>query len=527
MQLSNTMTYRVSHVDRQNFGWFGDDVTRATLLRIRIVTGEIRGIADLDVEFRYPITAIAGVNGSGKTTILALAACAFHGSRDGYMPRGRSQTYYTFSDFFVQTADEVPVEGVSIVFQIRYNRWRRRESAPDAVGDRWQERRKKRGGRWNHYDLRVRRPVVYMGINRLVPHAEKSTSKSYRTLFSRAAAAGWEDELCTRVGRILGRRYRDFEFRKHSRYRLAVVRFGRRTYSGFNMGAGEDGLFELVSTCLDCPPGSLLIIDELELGLHEDAQARLVAELKELCNERKLQIICTTHSGRVLEALPPEGRIFVEREGNAIRTTVGISAKLATGRLAGRPEVELVVLVEDSVSKALLEAPLDADTRSRVRVVAAGSKVAVLRHLATHYCEGHYDSACAILDGDAADGRDDLERQFCGLLEARETDEARIWFRERVAFLPGGVPPEDWMFAQRGPELSQRLQAEFNMRADEVDGSLEAAVAAEAHDRLFELAHHLFVEDLDLVLYQMSKGALECCPEEARRMLGFLRGCLP
>ena len=289
------------------------------------------------------------------------------------------------------------------------------------------------------------------------------------------------------------------------------------------MGAGEDGLFELVSTCLDCPPGSLLLIDELELGLHEDAQARLVDELKHLCYEKKLQVICTTHSGRVIEALPPEGRLFVERIGKSIRTTEGVSAKLATGRLTGRPLAELNVLVEDDVSKALVEASLDSEMRRRVDVIPAGSKAAVLRHLATHYCEGYEDSTCALLDGDARKEKPDMERQFRGLLEARYSELARGWFRDHVAFLPGDVPPEEWMFSQQSPHLLERLQREFGVHVEQVSQFLEAVAVAQHHDQLFELARLLVVEDRVLVLYQMSKGALESCPEEATRLLAFLR----
>jgi ABC-type phosphate/phosphonate transport system ATPase subunit len=63
------MTYEYSELDKKNLGWFTNDFTRATLTGIRI-HGSLRGLKDLLVEFSYPITAIAGRNGSGKTTIL-------------------------------------------------------------------------------------------------------------------------------------------------------------------------------------------------------------------------------------------------------------------------------------------------------------------------------------------------------------------------------------------------------------------------------------------------------------------------
>ena len=121
------------------------------------------------------------------------------------------------------------------------------------------------------------------------------------------------------VGRILNVPYQAFENRQHANYRLPVVTEGKFTYSGFNMGAGEDALFGMMSIIRECPDGALVLIDEIELGLHEEAQISLIDELKAICERRHIQIICTTHSITVLERLPPEARIFIERVGKETR----------------------------------------------------------------------------------------------------------------------------------------------------------------------------------------------------------------
>lgn len=97
--------------------------------------GQIRGLRKGTVDFRYPITAIAGRNGSCKTTILALAACAFHNSPSGFKLSGRKQTYYTFSDFFVQTKEEAALGDIRIEYEILYHNWKGREP-----GASWQRR---------------------------------------------------------------------------------------------------------------------------------------------------------------------------------------------------------------------------------------------------------------------------------------------------------------------------------------------------------------------------------------------------
>ena len=74
------MSYNYSNLDKDNLKWFPNDNSCATLRTIKLAIGQIRGLRKLTVDFRYPITAIAGRNGSYKTTVLALAACAFHNS---------------------------------------------------------------------------------------------------------------------------------------------------------------------------------------------------------------------------------------------------------------------------------------------------------------------------------------------------------------------------------------------------------------------------------------------------------------
>ena len=130
-----------------------------------------------------------------------------------------------------------------------------------------------------------------MGIDRVVPHSEKSVAKSYRKRFRVVAAQGWEDKVKETVGRILSKNYDKLTFLKTSYLRLPVVECSANKYSGFNMGAGENTLFEIFANIYSSPEGSLFIFDEIELGLYEEAQIELVEVLKEICLKRKIQII--------------------------------------------------------------------------------------------------------------------------------------------------------------------------------------------------------------------------------------------
>ena len=97
------MRYLYSQIDKSNLEWFTKDASKATLMRLEIADGEIRGLSDLKIQFRYPITAVSGKNGTGKSTILACVACGFHNKSTGFRPLNRRLSYYTFSDFFIQS----------------------------------------------------------------------------------------------------------------------------------------------------------------------------------------------------------------------------------------------------------------------------------------------------------------------------------------------------------------------------------------------------------------------------------------
>jgi predicted ATPase len=452
------------YLDNKNIDWLKAVTSRQTLKAIEIRRGEIRGLKGLKIDFKYPITAIAGRNGSGKTTVLALAACAYHNSTDGYSLAGRRRSYYTFSDFFIQSADELPPGGMSISYQILHNRWKPSPTLPKGEGAGWQSRVKKYVGRWNNYSSRIDRTVVFLGIDRVVPHSEKSVLKNHRWSFQKVSAKGWESDVQEIVARILNRDYKGFEYRQHSKYRLPIVTYRGRTYSGFNMGAGENTLFGILSIIIDCPEGALILIDEIELGLHEEAQARLINELKQLCLKRQIQIICTTHSPTILDCLPPEGRIFLERIGNSTEVIPGISSRFAMGKLTGKPHVELDILVEDITAKLIIETALSNDLRQRINVMPVGSSTAVMRHFAARYKEQRPPDICVILDGDKSSMRDEELKHFTSALESwPDKDGARAWAEIRLDFLPGTKWPEAWIFEQGCKEAYESLAQEFGL----------------------------------------------------------------
>jgi len=486
------MKYRESSKDKKLRAWFASDMNHALLRRVSLTTGSFRGLNALNLVFEYPITAIAGKNGAGKSTILALACCAFHSSPPSYKLPRRKNSYYTFSDFFVQHGAEVPPQGLAIQYTIAYNNWKIAPSVPTGVGLGNQVRKKTKGGKWNDYDGRVNRCVVFLGIERIVPHSERSQSRSYSRAFKDVPKKGWEDRVRNAVGYILGKSYDDFRYLEYSKYSLPIVKCGATTYSGFNMGAGENALFEIFSTIYAAGPGALLVLDEAELGLHAEAQHRFVERLKDICIEMYTQVICTTHSREIFDCLPNDARFFVEAVNGKTRITPGISSDFAFAKLSAIPGLEADILVEDEIAKAILQATLSASLRARITFTVIGSATALARQLSAIYVRGEARPVLAIFDGDQlSKAKDNLG--LAKKLAEKAKPEFDDWYIARSAYLPGDTWPELWLLT-KAQDCLDPLSTILGSTVDELVDVIEYGMQAGKHNEFHEMAKHLGLE---------------------------------
>ena len=520
------MTYKYSNDDKANFKWFQNDHTRQSLRSIELTEGSLRGLYPFRADFQFPITAIAGSNGSGKSTLLALAACAYHNHKAGYKSAGRKFPYHTFSDFFVQSNDELPPQGIVIKYGLSHNSWK--SSDP---GVHYQSRKKKVGGKWNDYDKRINRNVAYFGVTRVVPHFERSAHKSNRSRFK---SIGLNDDVSKKIaliaGRIIGKKYDNFESQEHLKYSLPRVSSNGFEYTGFNMGAGESAVFEILTTLFTIGTGALLIIDEIELGLHERAQYRFIEELKQVCLNNKCQIICSTHSFAILSSLPPEARIFIEASKKTTTLITGISPEFACGKMGGKDAHELDIFVEDLVAKKMLEEWLPSSLRKRIKISSIGSHAAVIKVLATRYLEKRNNCFC-ILDGDQRSRSSSALKSMIGHTEASgdaEKGKAESWATERITYLPGNMPPEKWLIAvlEEKAKLNEggivgTLMSTWGIDSkQQFDDSLNAALQADAHSEFFTLAEEIY-SDKDTVLTDIIRAIKLLAPEDVEEILEF------
>lgn len=102
------------------------------------------------------------------------------------------------------------------------------------------------------------------------------------------------------------------------------------------------------------PDNSLMLIEEIENGLHPIAVRRLVEYFIDVASRKKLQVIFTTHSDFALAPLPPEA-IWASIDGKVQQGKLSIELLRV---VSGRIDKRLAIFVEDEFAKTWVEVVL-------------------------------------------------------------------------------------------------------------------------------------------------------------------------
>lgn len=246
---------------------------------VNIHVDNLKGIKNLDIKFDKNLTAIMGVNGVGKSTIIHALACI-------YRPY-KSEEDYKFSFFFTPNPDSSWKNSkFSIMYwdensQKEYTREYRKNT------DRWTPR----------YTDRPQRDTYFIGIETCVPEIEKERQTSYIDYKTSLASERNSDKIIKSAAYILNKDYDQLNYHKTKKKELLGVHTkGNMKYSSLSMGAGEQRVLRILRTIYTANAYSLILIDEIDLLLHVMALKRLIHVLSEVAIQRNLQIIFTTHS---------------------------------------------------------------------------------------------------------------------------------------------------------------------------------------------------------------------------------------
>ena len=439
----------------------------------------LRGWKGQRIEFPFPIVAITGENGSGKSTIIQAAASVYQRTNSKGSVKQPGTKYA--SDFFPGTFWD-HISNASIRFG--YTEGQKREDSSV----------RKPTERWKGNSTRPLREVTFLDLGRIQPVGGRvGYAKIAKSRHVEAHAENFNKERLARLSNILGNQYADAKMATADvdlNRPIPVLKRVNASYSGYHQGQGETTVAEFIQA--DLTKYGLLLIDEIESSLHPRAQRRLVRDLATVCKERDLQVILTTHSPYILEELPPEARIQIFSQAGERQAMIGVSPEFALSKMDDRPHPECEIYVEDAASKILLSeilSQMNSDLASRVFVTTFGA-ASVGYQLGIMVDTKRFLRATGVfLDGDCT------EATGCCLL-------------------PGGDAPERVVFDGLAEKKWGNLWTKVVRSTSMVDEACNASMAlSDPHDWVQEAAKSLMIGKETLWHMMCAEWVERCLPE--------------
>ena len=469
----------------------------------------LRGIERLRVPFDYPITAICGRNGVGKSTILALVAFSSHRPTDWLVTPWPTRptrkpprlTSYAWKDFFFRHADDPPYDGLNIRFSY------------SLAGDDIEIERRWINGQWRTMPDPGRsrmpsfptRPIEFVSLARILPPAELQHVRRNFGKRRKPLILQLEPKMCAAMSAIFRRTYSNIEIHEVGGVSLARCSTDA-DYTGFDMGAGENAMIAILARLQLLPEGGLLIVEEIEHGLHPEAQHHLVDALTRIVRRKQQQIIFTTHSSHLIDRLPRAGRVLLERVGSEHRAVSSPTTRLAMASMTGSPQPEATLYVEDNFSAALVNSCLPPGLRRRMAVIPIGDSSKVAAQLGAHKRGNQAGPALCIFDGDCS-------------LKAIETWMKREDLKpNETTFvrLPGeGTPPEKWVLQElRDKPYLSKFSDRIEQCPQEADDEITRLLAVPDHHNVpHELALRMGISEEEAVYELVSSLAPTTHPD--------------
>jgi hypothetical protein len=302
---------------------------------------KLRGFTDAHIRFDFPVTALVGPNGAGKTTVLGAAGLIYA----DVQPRrffSRGGTYDTsMSGWKVEY--EMHSAGASVPRTASYT-----DTTADVTRSKWNRKG-------------VKRPVKVIGVSRTLPLTERTDVQRFaKGDFVGVTEESFTAEVTTAVERILGKKAANYlqvhadENGKYSILALKPSEGGAPGYSEFHFGAGEASIIRIVSEIESVEDEALILIEEVENGLHPIATRRLVEYLIAVCRRKGCQVIFTTHSNAALGPLPGEA-VWSSYRGELTQGKLDVESLRA---LTGEIDARLAVFAEDKFGSLVAEVTL-------------------------------------------------------------------------------------------------------------------------------------------------------------------------
>ena len=398
----------------------------------------IRGLDNLRVLIDYPVSVIAGGNATGKSTVLFAAACAYRGTdKRTFLNLRPSRLFPNFRPEDGGRGDEWQEGTIDFDYL----------TSEGGLSMQWQ--RSKRSWSLNFFGRtnasQPERQVYLRALSDL-----NSLSRIDATILRSSRTSRYElEEINLTASQIefahqmLPFRYSEVvNFSRGSKNLLFAAQESGANYSEFNMAAGERAILRLSQEITQLN-GALVLIDEVETGLHPWVQQLLMLHLQQLALRNDLQIIVTSHSPVVLDSVPARGRIFLDRDEDSGKIVVCPPYRdIIQNALYGRSNETLKLLCEDKIAEGILKGVFDfllPQERIKWESVQIGRDTGASEfpmHARALAKFGQIQDTVFILDGDQRDRE----------IEGEIKDAAGRGVNISILFLPGKESPESWLW---------------------------------------------------------------------------------
>lgn len=284
----------------------------------RIKINSFRHVSDLDFTFDHPITVISGTNKIGKTSLLLLIAC----SHENFMKFDSTKPEtdfrrHTWRDVLNFTSHESATRNYSYELFWRVGNDNRTGEGKRAATKRSWTGLGKASSDLTRINAQIRdKQVRLIDLERLLP-ARNFSNSLIRKISSAPQirlhpdieqAFNYIFELTTLV-----QIYKIGSHINKVAYLLTPpVAAGAEPYSSYNAASGEESLLNILVDIFEAPMDSLILIDELEAGIHPNIQRRLADVIQYISWHHKKQFILTTHSPSLMASFPQKSRKFID-----------------------------------------------------------------------------------------------------------------------------------------------------------------------------------------------------------------------
>lgn len=398
------------------------------------ITG-LRRLKNLNISFEdKDVTGIFGVNGSGKTTLLYALLCLYN--------QKNPAAQFNFGNFF-KKCSPTEFDDTEIIVDVSYRMGKDIHETnviykKSAGSDRWTPKTSRR----------PERKVYFLGISLSVPSIENERETTVNYKFD--GDNDLDNGILALARRILGIQYTQISRtrRNNKEYYHATVQDGANYFS-ISMGAGEQRVLRLLEVIENVESYSLVIIDEIDLTLHNAALMRLIDYLVEKGRSRHIQFIFSSHcealtkrkdiNVRHLLQTPVKTLCFNESNPECLEYMTGV---------VQRP---IEIFVEDILAKTIVaQVTKELEISKRVIIKQYGSCTnAFVASCGMHMLGLSLEHKLFVLDGDIfrseEERKNQLKKFYSGTEPDKEQKRNEVLRHITQLNLPDGEQPEKYI----------------------------------------------------------------------------------